>query len=612
MWFVVMYSNSHFLYLNFSQYVNFCGRTDRSFPTKMQASVTCEICGESFPSKTKLFKHLELHGFEGNNTKHPKIILLVGWLSDYMYGVDDNDTWEGDVIIVPNSNQNRTSEFVEKSLFKSIFALENGISNISEVPEDVERPKSFSRGSSSQQRSSFLQALESSCHSLCDTFCFQSKRWLGEGGDDEWVALINKLLPSSVRVLKRYVLTNAESSEFHGETSCSQRVYEFMLPLTSIVPEDDGSTFTVVKTRNFTAPPSSAIVDTIHSLDSKEGRNRIAFFRKLKTTMKKYGIERRSLHNFAAGGACPDEPAALRKVDRFFHKEMVAINGESWAVFSISGDALLKGQVRKMLGLSVGIARGWLPEKYFDLALHSDTIVDLPSLPGWGLYLAECRFAFWEAKYVDSRLDPRRRAGSPDKDLLALDAWKRVVHEHIASISSPYRVAGELNWIDKFEHGCRTLSAKFDAVNKLNLRSEEELRSSIEIMSSTSAPERIFDANLLNETATLEEQFESLSLLDGHSHQCRILCQRLKIPETAVSTVSYQALLLYDEVLRLLREADHGGRWPQSSTGRQKVITEGTLKETGGQGGSFSVGSLPLHLAQPKGNSDFPGLFPFY
>eukprot|EP01037_Dinobryon_pediforme_P024566 gene24566-26397_t len=175
--------------------------------------------------------------------------------------------------------------------------------------------------------------------------------------------------------------------------------------------------------------------------------------------MKKYGIERRSLHNFAAGGACPDEPAALRKVDRFFHKEMVAINGESWAVFSISGDALLKGQVRKMLGLSVGIARGWLPEKYFDLALHSDTIVDLPSLPGWGLYLAECRFAFWEAKYVDSRLDPRRRAGSPDKDL----------------------VAGELNWIDKFEKDCRTLSAKFDAVNKLNLRSEEELRSSIEI-----------------------------------------------------------------------------------------------------------------------------------
>ena len=66
--------------------------------------------------------------------------------------------------------------------------------------------------------------------------------------------------------------------------------------------------------------------------------------------------------------------------------------GENWVVFSVSGDAFLRGQVRKLVGLALSITRGWLPEWYLDLAIQNhDSIVDIPSVPKEGLSMAECR-----------------------------------------------------------------------------------------------------------------------------------------------------------------------------------------------------------------------------
>ena len=66
---------------------------------------------------------------------------------------------------------------------------------------------------------------------------------------------------------------------------------------------------------------------------------------------------------------------------------------------------------------------------------------------------------------------------------------------------------------------------------------------------------------------------------------------------------------LYKEVLRLLREADESGKWPSTSIGRKKIVSEKTLLEAdiGGLGGSFSIGILPPPLAEPRGNAIFPG-----
>ncbi|CAE8641853.1 unnamed protein product [Polarella glacialis] len=69
-----------------------------------------------------------------------------------------------------------------------------------------------------------------------------------------------------------------------------------------------------------------------------------------------------------------------------------------------------------------------------------------------------------------------------------------------------------------------------------------------------------------------------------------------------------QAPAAYEKVLRLLREAESSGKWPGISQGRQKVIKDSTLAENGGQGGSFSVGSMPPPLEAPNANLTFPEL----
>ena len=61
----------------------------------------------------------------------------------------------------------------------------------------------------------------------------------------------------------------------------------------------------------------------------------------------------------------------------------------------MSGDAFLRGQVRKLVGLALAITRGWLPEWYLDVAIKSktgDSVCDIPSVPKEGLSLAECRY----------------------------------------------------------------------------------------------------------------------------------------------------------------------------------------------------------------------------
>jgi tRNA U38,U39,U40 pseudouridine synthase TruA len=64
---------------------------------------------------------------------------------------------------------------------------------------------------------------------------------------------------------------------------------------------------------------------------------------------------------------------------------LVLDNSENWVVFSVSGDAFLRGQVRKLVGLALAIVRGWLPEWYLDAALSggewADAVCDVPAVP---------------------------------------------------------------------------------------------------------------------------------------------------------------------------------------------------------------------------------------
>ena len=61
---------------------------------------------------------------------------------------------------------------------------------------------------------------------------------------------------------------------------------------------------------------------------------RIAFFRRLKSLLKKFA-GKYSFHNFATGGATPEESAAVRKLDRMYHKDLLVSEGKKCFVIFV-------------------------------------------------------------------------------------------------------------------------------------------------------------------------------------------------------------------------------------------------------------------------------------
>lgn len=414
----------------------------------------CDICKQEFPSKSKLFNHLTVHGYE-NTGKVQKVVLLVGYISPI---TEDSNDWISDN--GGNGNNSRTwrdpsADQVEKALIDAIqqedstsIVIEekqsnnneklsqnskNGISNKDTAVESScegngwERPKGLSRASNFSSRASMMLSTEPTCHAACDTFVLPLKQGkiksdlegIGEKAhklNREWINKVNSFLPSDVRVLHVYAVPSS-GVDLNAESNCTQRRYEYVIPLNLLMPADTLRVPTEVIVRK---KKESLILgmDVLFPIDTEEGQARIESFRKLKALLKKF-LGRRSCHNFVTGGASPDEHVAVRRIDRYYHKGLQVHNGETYVVFSLSADSMLRGQVRKMIGLVLGICRGWIPEWYLDAALppidsklaHEGVVADIPSAPGFAAYLAECRYPFWETKFehVGLRIDPRRQ-----------------------------------------------------------------------------------------------------------------------------------------------------------------------------------------------------------
>jgi hypothetical protein len=234
-------------------------------------------------------------------------------------------------------------------------------------------------------------------------------------------------------------------------------------------------------------------------------------------------------------------------------------------VFSVSGDAFLKGQVRRILGVMVGMARGLLPENYFELCTGRTTIAEVPALPGWGLYLAECKYAYYEAKFEAFRLDPRRNAGA---DTSRVEAWKTAIHTHIADIS---RTVGD-GWLAEFEANCRNFRVRMEQMQVLMDRPRAVLEDlyvtkfqrPAPVLATAALAKMAVAAGAINSADKVETLFDSAT--EPSPTDIHIDIDPLSLhPDPVISAA-------YARVLRLLQEADRSGLWPANSTGRQKVI----------------------------------------
>jgi hypothetical protein len=417
--------------------------------------------------------------------------------------------------------------------------------------------------------------------------------------------------------------------------------------------------------------------------DSEDGQKRVHFFRKIKAVFKAMAGRQR-FHNFVTAGATPSEICTSRKLDRIYHKEIVLIDGEEWIVFSISGDTLLRGQVRKLLGLALLLSLDLLPMEYLEASMNRLHVLDVPAIPGWCIYLAECRYANWEAKYPEYRIDPRRE--EPPVHNASMHEWNQRLHAHIVQL---HRTKGD-GWMGDLLQVAPVLLERYHRLRAFWYRDEEKLRThfmeqfgSLELEASpyeivvdpaieSSSPVAVEDTTTAAATAATTVDLSPPAVVtqeleagdaeqavtgkkekrrdqgragrnkhklrkgeqrpisdraspsagvdaDGHSKsQAMILNGRSDVDAYRAKMAGLRFVrvpaerddvpAIYREVLRLLREADRSNQWPSSSTGRQMVIETETLVENGGRGGSFSVGALPRHMPQPRGNELFPGM----
>lgn len=505
----------------------------------------CDICQDTFSSKNKLYDHLEIsHGWEREIKKrNEKIVMIVGWLSD----ANDEHLYSKDGSL--RALATPTDMIVEKSLWEALSIIENTVF--------ADNDKIFTRGSGCAARATNLYGHEESCHGGCDTFtCFLKPSKIQRGSD--WILKMNEQLGENIHVIEVYSLPHAAHT-FHAESYCGQRVYEYMIPLDILVPTD---------------PKLRAEQDAIFphhleevSLEQRGSRRfctmdiefpgdtevsllRIKYFRILKRLLKRFG-GKQSMHNYTTGGITSDDAVARRNIGRFYHKRLLLIDDREWVIFSVSGDSFLRGQVRKMMGIAVAVMRGWLPVDYAVESLEPTVIADIPSLPGGASYLSECKYDKWEAKF-GMRIDPRRVEGA---DMCRMDHWLGVVQ---ARSRLMWTHSAHDTFMEEFKKQCEMC---------LQRREIEKTLSN-----------RILNISDIKPMENIHQGSESESI--GKA---------------------------YEKVLCLLRAACASGLWPLSSQGRQKVIEASSLVENGGEGGSFSIGVLPAHLAQPRGNELFPG-----
>lgn len=620
------------------------------------AELRCEFCNQSFPSKTQLFRHLPSHGVETKSTLLSKVVLLVGWISKM---TDFADSWVNEQAISDMRIIDTTGLEVEEAIFAAINKIEGDSS------ANAERPKGFSRASGCAQRTSLLFSAEPTTHSLCDTFCCNVRPLRDGVTKESWLQTLNSHLPEHIKVHECYFLESQAARELHAETDCTQRRFEVLLPLRTLMPRDliQAPTEPIVRRNRHRVEDMPTVekngnMDSRFPADSEEGQLRINYFRKLKGIFKILAGKRR-YHNFVTAGATPSEVCVVRKLDRVYHKEIVSIDGEEWVVLSVSGDSLLRGQVRKLLGLAILLGLNLLPMEYLEATLDKDLVLEVPAIPGWSVYVAECRYANWEAKYTDSHIDPRRLETPVTNE--SMEKWQQRIHQHIVAL---HRSRGD-SWMQELRQSAQPLYqryqtlrslfsrdlatlqaayvAKFGDLQLLKVHSDEEIAAAAAavatVETAAEVPSKMDEAddspaiedspieiedNGTTSTATKRKPMkkkreprkksktENSDAVPTCAVAGRIDAEVFRQKTLQLSYVQITAQddcpLVYRRVLQLLREADRSGQWPSSSTGRQQVIDADTLVENGGRGGSFSVGALPKRMPQPRGNELFPEL----
>jgi tRNA U38,U39,U40 pseudouridine synthase TruA len=293
-------------------------------------------------------------------------------------------------------------------------------------------------------------------------------------------------------------------------------------------------------------PENSILSNTGQWQNSKREISKVAS-RKLGTVTNR---ERRAWHNFAdpelKGQASPNHEPVWRVLDRARICNFLKVPHEIEivAVLEFRGDDFVPQQVRRIVGTTLAVNHGWLPDDIFDLATSAESFMDTVLAPSGRLYLNGVRFHFDE------------------------DGIDILQHD-----SKPGLITNST---------CNWLSTRL-LLNKGTKDEKMKEMAWLNEVETQSAPQILLQVNTASgySSTGYTDSNKALPLQASPAH--------------------------YSQVLKLLRKIVQSRTWPDTSIARSKIIrgqTNGNDEENKDKFGSFTVvnpkaqnGSFDLPLA---------------
>ena len=268
------------------------------------------------------------------------------------------------------------------------------------------------------------------------------------------------------------------------------------------------------------------------------------------------------------------------------------------------GDLFLCGQVQRMIGLFLAVARGLIDEDILECIFDEEyaNLIPTPPAPAHGLYSDSSQHMTWEGKLkriMSPRVAKRYSQGWCESFVIeSVTEFQNILEHDIYNawfkdgVDESGRLVTEKKW-------CEEVLEPWSCSAKLELKRWREWKAATK-------------DHLLSETNSL-------------------LAARLLPP---LESIDKSIPNLYSKVLFFLREADKSGLWPTTTPKRKLVMVSqdddaslafahvkaksnkvervsaySYAEGQGGASGSFSIGAMPGgQCSQPKGNELFPEL----
>ena len=303
-------------------------------------------------------------------------------------------------------------------------------------------------------------------------------------------------------------------------------------------------------------------------------------------------LKRKRFHNFTPR-VMAHAYIAYRRLDRIYHRSTLRFpanleeNTTPFLVMSMNGDMFLTGQVLRIMGLLIALANKVIDPDFVDCVFDEEYphLVPTPPAPLVGMVAGEAYYMTWEGK-AKTTLSPRRatnfdRGWNQTSTLNRVSAWTDQIHETTANQWLASGIDAETGRLSAEKEWTEQVLMPWAETAKKQL---EDYRQWLTTRPSKSTTIDAATPSGESDTKVVDAEAQTLTCM---------------IP--AVDTVSPTVPEAYEKVLYYLRQADAGGNWPSTTLKRQLVMI---ATEEGAEENNSKSDSLVMAHIKAKNNKE--------